>query len=401
MINSKMQALGTNPSAIRDLFEYGKKRKTEIGEDAVFDFSIGNPNVPAPKIVNDTLIHLLQQRDATHLHGYTSAPGDVQVRQSIATYLNKTYETTIDSSLIYLTAGAAASLSISLKALLNKDEEVILFAPFFPEYSVFIENADGVVKIVPPIVSTFQPDLEQLEQSITPLTKVVIINSPCNPTGVILTESTLQQIAHILTQKSKAYQHPIYLVSDEPYRELVYGDITVPFVTKYYADTLVCYSFSKSLSLPGERIGYILVSPDAHQATDVYASICGAARSLGYVCAPALFQYMIPHCLGHTSDLSIYQNNRDILYQNLVAYGYEVVKPDGAFYLFVKALEPDAVAFSKRAMQYELLLVPSDTFGYPGYVRISYCVSTKQIQQSLPLFQQLIAEYQKAGDNYA
>lgn len=400
MYNSKMHTLGTNPSMIRELFEYGKRRKAELGEDAVFDFSIGNPNIPAPAIVNDTLIRLIKEKDVTLLHGYTSAPGDIQVREAIACDLRKTYHTSIDANLIYLTVGAAAALTIGLKALVNENEEVIVFAPFFPEYKVFIENAGGVMKVVPCLAPVFEPDLEQLEQAITPFTKVVIINSPCNPTGVIIKEKILQQMAHILTKKSQDYQHPIYLLSDEPYRELVYGDIRVPFVTKYYDHTLVCYSFSKSLSLPGERIGYVLVSPNACQASDIYASICGAARSLGFVCAPTLFQYMIPYCLGQTSDITIYQTNRDILYQHLVAYGYEVVKPEGAFYLFVKALEPDAVAFSKRAMQYELLLVPSDTFGYRGYVRIAYCVSTKQIQDSLSSFERLIKEYAISGENY-
>lgn len=400
MYNSKMHTLGTNPSMIRELFEYGKRRKAELGEDAVFDFSIGNPNIPAPAIVNDTLMRLIKEKDATTLHGYTSAPGDIQVREAIAYDLRKTYHTPIDANLIYLTAGAAASLTIGLKALLNENEEVIVFAPFFPEYKVFIENAGGLMKIVPCLAPTFELDLEQFEQTITAFTKVVIINSPCNPTGVVIKEKMLQKMAHILTKKSQEYQHPIYLLSDEPYRELVYGDIHVPFVTKYYDHTLVCYSFSKSLSLPGERIGYVLVSPNAYQASEMYDSICGAARSLGFVCAPALFQYMIPYCLGQTSDITIYQTNRDILYQHLVAYGYEVVKPEGAFYLFVKALEPDAVAFSKRAMQYELLLVPSDTFGYSGYVRIAYCVSTKQIQASLPSFERLIKEYAISGENY-
>lgn len=400
MYNSKMHTLGTNPSMIRELFEYGQAQKAKLGEEAIFDFSIGNPSVPAPTIVNDTLIRLIQEKDSTLLHGYTSAPGDRKAREAIAMDLQKTYHTPVDANLIYLTAGAAASLTIALKALLNEKEEVIVFAPFFPEYKVFIENAGGIMKVVPCVAPTFELDLEQLEQTITPFTKVVIINSPCNPTGVIIQEKVLQHMAQILRKKSQYYQHPIYLLSDEPYRELVYGNRSVPFVTSYYEDTLVCYSFSKSLSLPGERIGYVLVSPHAYQANDVYASICGAARSLGYVCAPALFQYMIPYCLGQTADLSIYQINKDILYQHLVAYGYEVVPPEGAFYLFVKALEPDAVAFSKRAMRYGLLLVPSDSFGYQGYVRIAYCVPTKQIQAALPAFERLIKEYAKSGENY-
>ena len=398
MVNEKSKKLGSNPSVIRDLFEYGKKRKQEIGENKVFDFSIGNPSVPPPKSITNALINLLQTADPTALHGYTSAVGDKETREAISEYLNKTYDTKTTADLIYLTAGAAASLTITLNAVLNKDDEVIVFAPFFPEYAVFIEKAGGVVKIVDPIQPTFTPNIEMLEKTITKKTKAVIINSPNNPTGVMLKEEDIKLICSILNKKQKEFNSTIYLISDEPYRELVYTQDKYPFITNYYRDSIVCYSFSKSVSLPGERIGYILVNPQTLNAKEVFYAICGAGRALGFVCAPALFQYLIPHCLGKTSDLSIYKKNRDLLSSALTEYGYEVVSPDGAFYLFVKALEEDAIAFSEAAKQFELLLVPSNSFGFDGYVRISYCVSTKQIKSSLPAFKKLIDFYNNKGE---
>lgn len=393
MTNQKMYEYGSSPSKIRELYEYGKKRKQEIGNDKVFDFSLGNPSVPSPSIVNETLTNLINNTDPVTLHGYTSAVGDLNVRKAIVNYLNSKYQTNHDASLVYLTVGAAASLTISLNALLNKNDEVIVFAPFFPEYRVFIEKAGGILKITKPDVNTFEPDLSHFEELINETTKVIIINSPNNPTGVVYREDTIIKIAKILNRKSKEYNHPIFIISDEPYRELVYDDIDVPFITKYYDNTIVCYSFSKSLSLPGERIGYILVNEKSIDSKTIYLCICGAGRSLGFVCAPALFQYMIPSCLGYTADLNIYKHNRDLLYNALVSYGYDVIKPSGAFYLFVKSLDNDANLFCEKAKEYELLIVPSDSFGYKGYVRISYCVSTKQIELSLPAFKMLKDEY--------
>lgn len=393
MINKKMYEYGSNSSKIRELFEYGKKRKAEIGEDLVFDFSLGNPSVPSPNIVNETLIKLINESDSTALHGYTSGAGDLNVRKSIVEYLNNKYQTNYIETLMYLTVGAAASLTISLNAVVNPGDEVIVLAPFFPEYKVFIEKAGGKTVIVKSIEESFQPDFEELSKSINANTKAIIINSPNNPTGVILSLETIKRLSSLLKQKQEEYQTTIFLISDEPYRELVYGDIEVPVVTKYYNNTIVCYSFSKSLSIPGERIGYVLVNTDCINAKEVYYSICGAGRSLGFVCAPALFQYMIPSCLGYTADLETYKKNRDILYNALTSYGYILAKPDGAFYLFMKALGNSALEFSEKAKEYELLLVPSDSFGYEGYIRISYCVSTKQIEDSLPAFKKLIDSY--------
>lgn len=397
MVNERAKELGNKPSVIRDLFEFGKKRKQEIGDDKVFDFSIGNPSVPPPQEVTDSLINIIKTTDPTLLHGYTSAVGDKKVRDCIADYLSKTYNTKINSDLIYLTAGAAASLTCSFNAILNEGDEVVVFAPYFPEYKVFIEKANGVVKVVNPVEPTFYPDIDELEKAITPKTKAVLINSPNNPTGVVLSKKCVSEISEILKRKQQEFQHNIYLISDEPYRELVYSDIEYPFITNLYDNSIVCYSFSKSVSLPGERIGYIVVNPNCNNCKDVFAAICGAGRTLGYVCAPALFQHLIPYCLGKTADLSVYKKNRDILCSALTDMGYEVTKPDGAFYLFVKALEKDANLFSENAKKFELLLVPSDSFGYKGYVRISYCVSTQQIQNSIPAFKELMTYYKNKG----
>ena len=395
MLNEKMRMLGAKRSVIRELFEYGKQRKAEIGAENVFDFSLGNPSVPAPEIVRERLVELLRETDPVKLHGYTSAQGDAGVRAAIAEYLNRVYGAGVTADCFYLTAGAAASLTVSLTAILNPGDEVILLAPFFPEYRVFVERTGATVVTVPCKLPTFQPDFDALEKAITPRTRAIIVNSPNNPTGAVLTEGSALRLSELLRSASVRYDEPIYLIADEPYRELVYGDVKVPYLTNYYDDTLVCYSFSKSVSLPGERIGYILVSPRAKRFTDLYHAVCGAGRALGFVCAPGLFQYLIPSVLGVTSDLSVYDTNRTLLYNGLTACGFEVAPPDGAFYLFVKALEADANAFCERAKRFELLLVAGDDFGCPGYVRIAYCVTTEQIKRSLPAFRALAESYQK------
>lgn len=394
MVSESNKSLGIKKSVIRGIFEYAKVRKSEIGEDKVFDFSIGNPSVPAPKTVTDTLSELIRDVPPEKLHAYTSAQGDANVRRAIAEYIENTYNAKVCADYIYITVGAAAALTISLNAVIPEcGGEVIVFAPFFPEYKVFTERAGGKLITVRPHESDFQPDLDEFALKLNERTRAVIINSPNNPSGAILTSETLEKIAKILVCAEEKYGHPIYLISDEPYRELVYDGKDVPYVTNYYRDTIVSYSFSKSLSLPGERIGYILLSPQAADVDDVYAAILGAGRSLGFVCAPSIFQYMIPKCLGKVSDIEIYRKNRDLLYGALSKMGYSCVHPDGAFYLFVKALEEDAYAFCERAKKYELLLVPSDDFGYGGYVRIAYCLDTKTIENSLPAFKALIDEY--------
>ena len=395
MISEKMLELGRKRSEIREIFEYGKKRGSEIGADKVFDFSIGNPNVPAPEFIRDNIIDLLMNEDPTKIHGYTSAQGDISVRKALADHINSKYGTDITADHFYLTAGAAASLSMCCRALALPGDEFLAFAPYFPEYKVYVESAGAVLSVIPANTDNFQADLEKFEKAVNKNTKAVIINSPNNPSGVVYSLETIKEICSVMERKSKEFGHVIYLISDEPYRELVYGDVEVSFLLNHYDNTFVCYSYSKSLSLPGERIGYVLVSNKMKDGEDVYAAVCGAGRALGYVCAPSLFQHLIARCLGRTADISIYKRNRDILYSGLASMGYECAKPDGAFYLFVKALEPDAVAFCEKAKKYELLLVPGDGFGCPGYARISYCVRTDQIEDSLPAFEKLAAEYKK------
>lgn len=395
MINEKAYALGSKSSVIRELFEYGKRRKKEIGEDNVFDFSIGNPSVPAPQVVTDELKRLIENTEPTKLHGYTSAAGDFGVREAIADYLNATFGAHESAKNIFLTAGAAASLTISLNSILNAGEEVIVFSPYFPEYKVFIEKAGGVLRGVQCNAPDFQPDVCLLEKSINEKTKAVIINSPNNPTGAVIPENTIEEIAEILERKQKQYGTQIFIIADEPYRELVYSDKKVAYIPKYYNNTLVCYSFSKSLSLPGERIGYIVVGANCKNVSDVFFAVCGAARELGFICAPSLFQYLIPKCLGKTSNIQIYKQNRENLYNALKKIGYEAVYPDGAFYLFVKSLEDDSLAFSERAKKYELLLVPSDDFGCAGYVRIAYCVSPQTVKNSISAFEKLYHDYKQ------
>lgn len=395
MVSEKAAELGSRSSVIRQLFEYGKKRKQEIGEENVFDFSIGNPSVPAPPAVAQTLIRLLSGDDPD-IHCYTSAAGDPAVRQAIADYLNRTYGASESPGRIYLTAGAAAALSITLGALVCPGDEVILMAPFFPEYRVFAEHAGAQVRIAPPSPD-FQIDFSALESLISDKTKALIINSPSNPSGAILTEETLTRLGGLLDEKEAEYGHPIYVISDEPYRELVYDGQKTPYTAAFCKNTVSCYSFSKSLSLPGERIGYICVCSGCADGDRLFCAVCGAGRALGYVCAPSLFQKMIPEVLGMTSDLSVYAGNRSLLYAGLTSLGFDAVYPDGAFYLFVKSPEPDEAAFCEKAKAHELLLVPSGDFGMGGYVRVAYCVSEDLIRRAMPAFAALAAEYGLMG----
>ncbi len=378
---------GTARSCIRELFEYGCARKAEIGADKVFDFSLGNPSIPAPDCVNEAIAELIRG-DSVALHGYTSATGRAELRHAIAADLSARSGLEFDPNLVYVTCGAAAGLASALRGLLLPGEEVITMAPFFPEYRVFTEATGGKLIVLPP-TADFQPDAAALAAAITPRTKAVIINSPNNPSGVILSEESMAALCATLN----AAEQGIYLISDEPYRELVYDGESVPTAMGRYDRSIVCYSFSKSLSIPGERIGYLALSPEMPDAGAVFASIAGAARALGYVCAPSLLQQVAERCMGATADISEYRRNRDLIYGALSAMGYDCVKPQGAFYLFVKSPEPDAKAFSERAKAHELLLVPADDFGCPGYVRISYCVARDMIERSLPAFERLIGEY--------
>ena len=392
-MNQRMLGLGSRRSVIREIFEFGKKRAAEIGAENVYDFSLGNPSVEPPQIVTDTLQQLLRDEEPTALHGYTSAQGDAAVREAIAGYIRKTHGVEADANYIYMTCGAAASLTISLSAICVPGDEVITFAPYFTEYKVFSETAGAKLIALDSDPDTFQIDLYKLEEAINERTAAVLINSPNNPSGVVYREETIIRLAQILCNKSAQFGKTIYLITDEPYRELVYGGVTVPYLTKYYPHTVVCYSYSKSLSLPGERIGYVFVNPSADHAKELYLAVCGAGRALGYVCAPSLFQKMIARCQGVTSDVSVYERNRDLLAGALTQYGFSCVRPDGAFYLFVRSPEPDANVFCERAKQFNLLLVPGDDFGCKGYVRIAYCVSPAMIERSLPSFKKLAEEY--------
>ncbi len=393
MIDQKMYELGSRRSVIRELFEFGKKRAAEIGAENVFDFSIGNPSVEAPVAVSDTIKEILSWQPTTKIHGYTSAQGDPIARKAIADNLNERYNQKFSADHVYLTCGAAASLTISLRSLIDADDEnVVVFAPFFTEYRVFIESMGAQINVVPALLPSFGLNIEAFKKQVNEKTVAVIINSPNNPTGVIYPEDQLKALAEVLEEKSKEYGHTIYIISDEPYREIAYEKQT-PFITNFYKDSIICYSYSKSLSLPGERIGYIIVPNEATDSDKLYAAICGAGRSLGFICAPAMWQHLIAKCCGLTSDLSIYAQNRDLLFNGLTELGFECVHPDGAFYLFVKCMEEDANKFCERAKQYNLLLVPSDDFGCPGYVRVAYCVSADMIKRSMPAFAELAKSY--------
>lgn len=368
VVNESMYQLGSVRSAIRELFEYGKKRAEIVGRENVYDFSIGNPSIPAPQIVNDTIKELVTNYDSVELHGYTSAQGDAKTRAAIAEFLNNTHGTNFTGDNFYMTMGAAASLSICFHALTSDVyDEFIAIAPYFPEYKVFVNAAGAKLVEVPADTEHFQIDFAALEERINEHTRAVIINSPNNPSGTVYSEETIEKLADLLDRKSKEIGRPIFIISDEPYREIVYDGIKVPFVTKYYDNTLVCYSYSKSLSLPGERIGYVLVPDEVYDKNELYAAVCGAGRALGYVCAPSLFQKMIIRCQGATGDISAYKKNRDLLYEGLTNIGYKCFKPDGAFYMFVKALEDDSNAFCEKAKEEDVLIVAADGFGCPGW----------------------------------
>ena len=394
MYSEEMYELGSKGSSIRRVAGEAQKRKAEIGEENVFDFSLGNPSIPAPEIVKKTLIELIENEHET-IHGYTANKGDAEVRKAIADYINETNNTTLTAENIYMTVGACASLSIAIKAIALEGDEIITFAPFFPEYRVFVEGCKAKLVVVKPNMKDFQIDFDEFEKSINEKTKAVMINSPNNPSGVVYTEETIKKLSDLLNKKSKEYGHVIYLIADEPYKEIVYDDLKVPCCLNYYDNTFVCYSYSKSLSLPGERIGYIAVSNKMEESEKTYLACCGAGRALGYVCAPSLFQKLVAKLQGVTVDVDIYKKNRDLILNGLTEIGYECVKPDGAFYLFLKTLEEDAEKFSEKAAKHDIFVVPADPFGCPGYVRVSYCVKPETIEKSLPEFKKLYDEYNK------
>ncbi len=391
MLNQTAYLLGANRSCIRDLFEYGRARAAIVGEENVYDYSLGNPSIPSPPEVNNAVREILADTPSLQVHGYTSAVGDYEARKAIADDLNARYDAGCRAEDFFLGCGAAPELTAVFKALSIPDGELLAIAPYFTEYKPFAESAGLKFRVVPPDVPNFQIQLDAVADMITEHTQAVLINSPNNPSGVVYTRETLQALAALLTAKSESFGHPIYIVSDEPYRELAYG-VEVPFVPTIYPNTIVCYSYSKSLSLPGERIGYTYVPQHCADSRELYAAVAGAARSMGHVCAPSLWQKVIARCAFLRPDLEAYDRNRRALYEGLTEMGYEMAKPDGAFYLFIKAPGGDANAFSEKAKLRDLLLVPGDDFGCPGYFRICYCVSYDMIQRSLPVFRDLISE---------
>ncbi len=389
MLNEKAYSLGANRSVIRDLFEYGCQRAAVVGPENVFDYSLGNPSIPSPPQLNETIRELLTDTDSLALHGYTSAVGDYAARKAISDDLNSRYGADTRPEEFFLTCGAAPALTAALKALSVPGGEVILLAPYFPEYKVFVEEAGMTCQVVPPSLPDFQIDLQALKKAVTRNTQAIILNSPNNPSGVVYTRETLNALCRCIAD----VDHTVYIIADEPYRELAYG-AQVPFIPQIFRDTIVCYSYSKSLSLPGERIGYVYVPQEATEGAALYAAIAGAARAMGHVCAPSLWQKVIARCAGLRPDLEAYDKNRTALYEGLKNLGYEMPKPDGAFYLFVKAPGGDANRFSDAAKAKDLLLVPGDGFGCPGYFRVCYCVSYDKIIRSLPIFEELIKEYE-------
>lgn len=394
-MNEQMLQYGRARSVIRELFEYGNRRAAVVGREKVYDFSLGNPSVAPPPQVNDTIRRLLDETDPCLLHGYTSAPGDPVARGQIAASLRRRFGVDCTADQLYLTAGAAAALSCCLLGLCEPGDEVVVFAPYFPEYQVFIHTAGAVMKLVPPETENFQIDFDDLEGLLSPKTRAVIVNSPNNPSGAVYTRATLERLAALLEDRQNRWGHPIYLISDEPYREIAFAGVEVPYLPRLYDNTLVCYSWSKSLSLPGERIGYVYVPGSVEDSEAVYAAVAGAGRALGYVCAPSLLQRVAGACCDLTADLSVYEENAKLLVTELTKMGYRCPVPGGTFYLFPQSLEPDDEAFSKAAQELDLLLVPGRGFGCPGHVRIAFCVPTKRIERSLPVFAKLAERYRR------
>ena len=390
MINQKAYELGTNRSCIRELFEYGRARAAVVGEENVFDYSLGNPSVPAPKQVDEAICRILADTDPMQIHGYTTAAGDFAARKAIADDLNLRFCADVTPEELFLGCGAAPELTAVFHALAVENGEILAIAPYFPEYKPFAECAGLKFRVVAPDVPDFQIRMDAVDAALTENTVAIILNSPNNPSGVVYTRKTLENLAALLQKRAKEFGHPIYIVADEPYRELAYDGVEVPFIPAIYPDTVVCYSYSKSLSLPGERIGYIYVPQKATDGSALYAAVAGAARAMGHVCAPSLWQKVIARCVALRPDLDAYDLNRRTLYEGLTAQGYEMAKPDGAFYLFIKAPGGDAVAFSEKAKQKDLLVVPGNGFGCPGWFRICYCVSLDTIQRSLPVFAELM-----------
>ncbi len=379
-------------SVIREMSEWAGARAKEIGKENVFDFSLGNPSVPVPQVFTDKMIELLQSRDTMELHGYSQSQGILAVRKKFAQFLNQTYGMEYTAEHIFMTTGAAGAVAHAVRAVTQPGDEVITFAPYFPEYNHYVNQTGAVLKIVPADTQQFQIHFEQLEKTLTPKTMAVLINSPNNPSGTVYSEQTVKRLAELLCEKQKEYGHDIFIISDEPYREILFAGVKAPYISKYYDNTLSCYSFAKSLSIPGERLGYVAANPNATDGELISAMCAQISRGIGHNCPPSIIQIAVAEVLGVTSDLSVYETNMNIIYDELVQLGFTVVKPGGTFYIFPKALEADSVAFCKKAMQYDLVFVPGDSFGCPGYFRMAYCVETDKVRRGMEALRRFVKE---------
>ena len=395
MVSETMYQLGTRKSTIRSIFEYGKQRALEVGSENIYDFSIGNPSVPAPRFISDAVIDIIQNEEPMAIHSYTVAPGIPAVRERLADSLNKRFQANFTAANLFLTSGAAASITICFKALCEAGDEFITFAPYFPEYRVFVESVGGKFVAIPAKIDDFQIDFSILNQLITPKTKAIIINSPNNPSGAVYSEETIRNLTELLVAKEKKYSHPIFIIADEPYRELIYDGSKPVYIPRLYDNTLICYSYSKSFSLPGERIGYIGVPSTVVDFERVYGAIAGAARVMTHVNAPSLWQLVIARCADKPANIEPYRENAGLIYNGLVELGYKCNKPQGAFYLFPESLEPDDYAFCERAKKYDLLLVPGSDFGCAGHFRLAYCVEQEMIRRAMSRFAKLVEDYSR------
>ena len=396
MISQKYKDMLGAKSVIRQMSEWASGRAKEIGSENVFDFSLGNPSVPVPQEFTDKMIELLQNRDTMELHGYSQSQGIPSVRAKFAEFLNKTYDMDYTAEHLFMTTGAAGAVAHAVRVVTQPGDEVITFAPYFPEYNHYVNQTGAVLKVVPADTEHFQINFDEFEKLLNPKTMAVLINTPNNPSGTVYSTETVKKLASVLEAKQKEYGHDIFVISDEPYRDIIFAGVDAPYISKYYDNTLSCYSFAKSLSIPGERLGYVAANPRCTDSELISVMCAQISRGIGHNCPPSIIQIAVSEVLGLTSDLSVYETNMNIIYDTLVSLGFEVVKPGGTFYIFPKALEEDSVAFCQKAMKYDLVLVPGDSFGCPGYFRMAYCVETEKVQRAMTALRKFVeAEYQK------
>ena len=392
MISQEFLSMISTPSVIRALSVYATERGKEIGYENVFDYSLGNPSVPVPKELTDAMIELLTTKDSAYIHGYSPNPGNSIAREETAKSLNKRFGMDYKMDHIFMTSGAAGAIAHAVRCVTSPGDEVLTFAPYFPEYNPYINKTGAVLKVVPADTTSFQINFDKFQEMLNPKVQAVLINTPNNPSGIVYSTKTIETLASILNEKQKEYGHEIFLISDEPYREIIFDGVDAPYVSKFYDNTLSCYSYSKSLSIPGERLGYVAVNPKAKDADKIVPMCCQISRGTGHNCPASLIQLAVAKCMGLTSDLSVYERNMNILYKELTSLGFEVVKPGGTFYIFPKALEDDAIAFSEKAKKYDLILVPSNSFGVDGYFRMAYCIDTEKVERSLEALRKFVKE---------